>query len=917
MGVFKMRSSSRGAVSVFLTIILVPCIACTSLFVDLARVRLAKNLAESAGDLALNSLLTHYDFDLNDFYGLVASCPNIEEFYDVSAGYFTRMLKSQGLNDDEAKTLISRVMVLLDNEEVSDLLKMEVKTDPGEIITPVEGANLANPTVMKDQLIEFMKYRAPINIMAGFLEELAENSEALKDAEDDQELVSAKQSYYEAENRLMERAYEIYKRLEAYQKLTPAENELKEIEKRLNSYRDTYEKLHKALARDIFNTAAISEIRKPMYILYAYSDDTYDSENEAGYSQLRSAVTNAARSVAAFLKAKTDFENVLPEYSSAVYDIQYWAQNYSTIISAMNTFDAAVNNMLTQYAKLNNAFSYPSETASEQIYDVTRTVKLTGSLYTGYSGIDIDMTVAEHSSIIYTQITGIYASILAAPGNEYSSDKYLKYMAIFQRISTDANNKIAVDPAQHQIDGKSVNRTIEDIYAQITADQSRVKALHDALDGVTNGLDGLRGLLAEYKSALEAWEDTAEDSTTDMAQTDKTEIGNIRTGNVVPGQQIGLDELTDASIDGLKTRVTNIRALYNNLLADISDMKYGNRKLTDVTNTTAAKAASGIQAHMIPQTKSELDAYVESTFKFTPATGDACTLSITAANGPDLTAPADTLYGWMASKFAGGKTDNKAAADAKYNEYFGMGSDKSAEEQTAEGVTDNNIAAFGDPFGFGKGVGSLVDLAVGLATDFTGEIQNRRDSLFATEYAANMFSHYTYEKEGKYKLLDGEYNSAKIKLSNYDEAYKSVHGAADKKQTWLSTDPKDSYNKSLTTKMIDKNYNFALGAEQEYILYGKATSRQNVNTALTSIYIIRYILNTPSGFAFFWNSPTDSTAMTIETVSSAISTATGGVVPQPLIKAILVLVIIAFESANDIKMLKAGLPVKFIKTKTT
>ena len=51
------RSLSKGAVSVFLVLILVPCMLVSSIFVDLGRVQLSKSNAESAADLALNTLL--------------------------------------------------------------------------------------------------------------------------------------------------------------------------------------------------------------------------------------------------------------------------------------------------------------------------------------------------------------------------------------------------------------------------------------------------------------------------------------------------------------------------------------------------------------------------------------------------------------------------------------------------------------------------------------------------------------------------------------------------------------------------------------------------------------------------------------------------------------------------------------------
>ena len=62
---------------------------------------MSKSMAASASDLALNSLLTNYDADLKEWYGIVASCQNVDEFYQASAQLFLRTLSSQGLSDDE------------------------------------------------------------------------------------------------------------------------------------------------------------------------------------------------------------------------------------------------------------------------------------------------------------------------------------------------------------------------------------------------------------------------------------------------------------------------------------------------------------------------------------------------------------------------------------------------------------------------------------------------------------------------------------------------------------------------------------------------------------------------------------------------------------------------------------------------
>ena len=81
----KRRPGERGAVSVFLTLVLVPCIVFTCIFGDLSRVQLSQAAAASAGDLALYSLMSRYDEALKEYYGLVASCQNIDDCFATTA----------------------------------------------------------------------------------------------------------------------------------------------------------------------------------------------------------------------------------------------------------------------------------------------------------------------------------------------------------------------------------------------------------------------------------------------------------------------------------------------------------------------------------------------------------------------------------------------------------------------------------------------------------------------------------------------------------------------------------------------------------------------------------------------------------------------------------------------------------------
>ena len=61
---------TKGVISIFLVIILVPMLTASSLFVDISKMVLAHSVAESAADLSLNTVMTHFDKKLNEYYGL-------------------------------------------------------------------------------------------------------------------------------------------------------------------------------------------------------------------------------------------------------------------------------------------------------------------------------------------------------------------------------------------------------------------------------------------------------------------------------------------------------------------------------------------------------------------------------------------------------------------------------------------------------------------------------------------------------------------------------------------------------------------------------------------------------------------------------------------------------------------------------
>ena len=231
----KLFLKNIGAVSILLTIILVPVLVVCCLFVDTSRAKLASSVVSSAGDLTLNTALTQYDATLNDYYGLMASSQNVDEFLATANDYFTACITSQGVDASEARKWADKISGLLTGEssDISDLLQI---TEPeGETfqISAAENGTLENPALMKKEIVEFMKYRAPVEGVSDLLQKFRDSSKDLENASKNADLVEKKQDFYEAENTLMESAKEAYLKLIAYANLQISADSINQMKEQL------------------------------------------------------------------------------------------------------------------------------------------------------------------------------------------------------------------------------------------------------------------------------------------------------------------------------------------------------------------------------------------------------------------------------------------------------------------------------------------------------------------------------------------------------------------------------------------------------------------------------------------------------------------------------------------------------------
>jgi len=83
----------------------------------------------------------------------------------------------------------------------------------------------------------------------------------------------------------------------------------------------------------------------------------------------------------------------------------------------------------------------------------------------------------------------------------------------------------------------------------------------------------------------------------------------------------------------------------------------------------------------------------------------------------------------------------------------------------------------------------------------------------------NMFSYATYEEEGLYNLVEDKTDLKLPSSGHRPTKYADYLGNSETEGSWLSENLKDSYNKSLTNKMINKGNNTALRRSRIYPLW--------------------------------------------------------------------------------------------------
>lgn len=152
-----MHRHSRGAVTVLVTLLLIPAVLVSGTGVDLSRIYAARSMARDANQLAANTVLTNYNKLLHDLYGLYAVIGDDENLSTMVDAY----VKASLFGEDVTDAQLGEFRLFAGTESVTS---NAAASDP-----------LSNVAILRRQIEEYSKYRVPVAIMSDILGRLRDS----------------------------------------------------------------------------------------------------------------------------------------------------------------------------------------------------------------------------------------------------------------------------------------------------------------------------------------------------------------------------------------------------------------------------------------------------------------------------------------------------------------------------------------------------------------------------------------------------------------------------------------------------------------------------------------------------------------------------------------------------------------------
>ncbi len=429
----------RGTISVFLTLILLPTVVFAGLMTDAVRIYQSQSLVSEAGELAMNAGLSCYNTELKDHYGMLVMDQTPEEMQKMLEQYFVNTIQASGLDGAE------HVSSLLDLRSE----KFEAKSVPG--------AEIYLPEVEKQQILEYMKYRAPVCIG----EELLEKIEQIKNTQKQADAVEAQLDFSETMEDLQEACEAANKAIREY--CAEAEDKTPEIDA--------------ANINPDINKAEEPLTKAVRYFFMLDIMERYDEKDDA-------------EDFMESMRHYNEFADTLSDYVRAdADDLETYFEPYLTCLYYRNHIPDENLEALVEQKK--EAVSEAEAKNLQETYDAYRQKQAVLSAYV----LSMSQAAEEYRKEAWNGIGGWYARIVIA---QERIDTAIKKVGALKKSLGSAQN--AHGSWKGKIDllsegEQKTNMNAEAAEYEHLLDEEKLDALLQKLEHNKNSLDGIRTAL--------------------------------------------------------------------------------------------------------------------------------------------------------------------------------------------------------------------------------------------------------------------------------------------------------------------------------------------------------------------------------------------------------------------------------------
>ena len=881
--------------------------------IDGSKVLAAKMTMSSAGEMALNAGLTEYNEALRDIYGLFAVSKSTEDLQTNLKNYYKQtIMDSTGIEDegyiDQMYAVFQRKLknsvtgAGTGENQLGSLIDLDL-SDSGFSVEGVKGTELSNSHVLKSQLLQYMKYRGPASLGYGMFEKLT----AFKDIKKQQKAMDSKLNYEEKMSDIQEECVNAYRTIKLYNDKLVADlnaNNIKEKSESVNKnqiYSVVATKAWDQVRRDIVPEAKQKWEQEANISDANMNYDSYDSEycnlkNESGQI---SAMGVDHEEVEAGLSSGTIMPNEIVSATNAsvhealLYDrefenIKKLSLAYANFVKAADNKIASINDEIDELEAdeeddENEDEIEELEELKEDIHDRME------ELAADYEGDETNYGIKKIIEDAKNDYVNMRKSLQTYVGDRYGEATDTAYS-----MKTKADDVAKL--AQSGMDAlDAILNKMSELKALGTMWESSINALPDG--------DSKAAMSADYKSESEVFTDTEkikalrkilEDGKAYAEEVRDTygkakcltkntaDFGEGKSRAVLAVGLLNAFENTNyasetvALNNGAGISANNYNRFDHNKKilehASISDTSLNTYVVKDntVNETLTVTSVIGlvIPPYDTPEGFKKIQPVEDEFYKYLertcPLEDDPNETEADKTEKNDAKAKKENLLN---------QAKTNVQVDGSFNSMPASGDDSLDVDETNKEATDKEVS---------RNYKNNTNSSMKMFDDLEALLENGRDKLYITEYAAKMFTCYT---------------------SNIDDATGS--SSLD-----FSRNEAKEAEESLSGYTFSKTHNFAYQAENEYVLWGGADSNQNIKSTLATIFGIRLLLN--SIYAFTGDAEIRTTTLSLAT---AIAGWTGFGVP--LVQSVLIIGFSLAETSYDMQMLRCGRSIPIYKSTTT